>query len=127
MSGTIPQTHFLSHCEALRELQFQDKGDTEFSAGNVAFCDKVKSGFIVCLAASSTCLNSSRYAVPTCSKTIAPSAYVFHQSLKGGGGSITLWIIALFKSLTPLFPTFLLLFNMFGSLCEFGCFLLGEL
>lgn len=64
--------------------------DTVFPADSSPVCDEEKSGFIVFL-----CLNSGRFAVLTCSKIIG----LKHGGR--GGVTITLWIIALFKSLFP--------------------------
>lgn len=49
MSWTIPQTHFLFHCEALWELQLQDEGDIAFSTRVSNNSNEGKSQFTVSL------------------------------------------------------------------------------
>lgn len=103
MSWSIPQTHFLSLCGALWELRFWDKGGKhcflwrwhhlwlcELSVLSVPFAIDcfwwlvwIQDGVL------SSC-------VP---KHLHSFAYVFQLSLKEV--SLTLWITALFKSLTP--------------------------
>lgn len=93
MSWTIPQTHFPSHCEALWELQFQDKGDIAFSTSDTNNSNEEKSRFTVSLWVWLLWILVWTWTQEDILSLLVPKqflcdAYVFQQLLKRGAHSL---------------------------------------